>query len=76
MPISDIITPTTIPPATDSNSGLMSAEDKNKLDGIGTATEQKEGLVKPDGTTITIDNGVLTSHGGEGSAPIWREATI
>lgn len=76
MPISDIITPTVIPPASESNNGLMSAQDKAKLDGIGTATEHNEGLVKPDGITITIEDGVLTSHGGEGSAPVWREAKI
>lgn len=62
MPIIDLTTPTTqIKPATQEHNGLMSSNDKTKLDGIGVATSESAGLVKPDGETITIEDGVITA---------------
>ena len=62
MPIVDLTTPTTkISAATQDKDGLMSATDKTKLDGISIATSQQEGLVKPDGETITVKDGVITA---------------
>ena len=45
----------------------MSSADKTKLDGISTATAQQEGLVKPDGETIKIEDGVITAIGAVAS---------
>ncbi|MBQ3349205.1 MAG: hypothetical protein IJG38_02290 [Thermoguttaceae bacterium] len=68
MPIVDLTTPTTkISAATQDKDGLMSSADKTKLDGISTATAQQEGLVKPDGETIKIEDGVITAIGAVAS---------
>lgn len=66
MPIVDLTTPTTrISAATQDKDGLMSATDKTKLDGIGLATSETAGMVKPDNQTITAQNGVLTAVSSE-----------
>lgn len=61
MPFSDVLQPNATPPASSNNNGLMTAEDKTKLDGIDVATTQTAGLVKPDNETIKINDGVITS---------------
>ena len=53
----------TLNEATDTASGLMSAADKAKLDGVDLATTSTAGLVKPDGTTIKIaDDGTISAE--------------
>lgn len=69
-------TDTTYSDATTSASGLMSASDKTKLDGVEsnannyslpTASTSQLGGVKVDGSTVTIDgNGVISASGGGG----------
>lgn len=63
---------TSISGATTSVAGVMTASDKTKLDGIATnannyalpqATTSVLGGVKPDGTTITVTNGVISATG-------------
>ncbi len=39
----------------------------------GTATTQTAGIVQPDGTTITINNGVISASGGSGSGETYSE---
>lgn len=46
----------TLGDATTSTHGLMSAADKTKLDGIGIATNQNLGLVKPQGMGISVNS--------------------
>ena len=48
MPISNILQPISIPPASTSNNGLMTAADKQTLNGLVTNTETDSG------TTITL----------------------
>ena len=64
-------TDTTYSAATTSANGLMSSSDKSKLDGIAvnannyslpSATTSTLGGVKPDGTTTTTSNGVITAN--------------
>lgn len=60
--------------ATSGSAGLMSAADKQKLDGLGgsgtytlpTASTTVLGGVKVDGTTITISNGVISASSSGG----------
>lgn len=68
----------TIPEATDAASGVMGAGDKTKLDGIETganaytlpaATTNALGGVKPDGTTVTVDNDGTIHATGSGTIP-------
>ena len=63
--------------ATGAQPGLMSAVDKVKLDGLENytlpaATTDTLGGVKPDGSTITVnDDGVITAHAtSTGSGPV------
>lgn len=63
--------------ATVNGSGLMSAADKKKLDGLENytlpaATNGTIGGVKPDGSTITVnDDGVITAHAtSAGGGPV------
>lgn len=68
----------TIPEATDAASGVMGAGDKAKLNGIEAganaytlpaATTAALGGVKPDGTTVTVDNDGTIHAAGSGTIP-------
>lgn len=69
-------TDTTYSDATTSESGLMSASDKAKLDGLSedyslpTASTSVLGGVKIDGSTITINDGVISANGGNSGVQI------
>ena len=62
--LSDLATSNGAAAATTTAAGLMSAADKEKLDGIGIATTSTAGLVKPDGVTIDVaeTTGVISVH--------------
>lgn len=71
--IVDAKAPKTLASATDP--GLMSSEDKNKIDSIGIATADWIGLVKPDNITTMIDpDGTLHAIGGSGGGTIDHRA--
>lgn len=55
MPLTQILQPIAIPPASTSNSGLMTATDKQTLDGLVTNTETNSG----DPVTLTLDNNTV-----------------
>lgn len=65
--------------ATTEAAGLMSTDDKTKLNGIEaqankyvlpTASTSELGGVKVDGTTVTIDDGVISATGGGGGTTV------
>lgn len=55
MPLTNILQPIAIPPASTSNNGLMTAADKQKLDGLVTTTETNSG----DPVTLTLANNTV-----------------
>ena len=72
----------TLNEATDTASGLMSAADKAKLDGVDLATTSTAGLVKPDGKTLSVasdgtisvagDQSQKTEFGSDGSITVTK----
>lgn len=55
MPITDLLPPIAIPPASTSNNGLMTSADKQTLDGLVTTTETNSG----DPVTLTLANNTV-----------------
>lgn len=55
MPITNILQPISIPPASTSNNGLMTSADKQKLEGLVTTTETNSG----DPVALTLANNTV-----------------